>query len=536
MPACRRAGSADMAGTVPAARLLAWIATAALLSLTACDNGGAGEEGEYIRVTHVADEGLDPSPVSERQRFAMAAAHVGLTAYAPDGRIIPGLATSWRVLDDGRSYVFKLRAASWPDGRRITAGDVVAVLRRQIAPGGDSPWREYLLDIEGAVAVAANRAPPRMLSIDDPRDDVVTIELSQQNPNLLALLAQPSLAIIRSREDEPPPSGAYRIQRDESGDIRALSPNPSYFGREEEQEDGLVETIILQPDAAADFAIDAFAAGETDLVLGGTVNGLNRVRADELEPATRFARSWGVYGYLAHSSGNSPLADARVRRAMAMAIDRDGLILSVFALQGVEAAYGPLPPTLPPAYAGAVPDWAVWSLEARRAEAARLLSEAGYGPGTPLEIDAALPRGDTHRLLLAAIADQWSGLGIRVRAFQRSADAHRRAVEDGTFDLAAYERLSPVPVAGYFLDPFRCERRLGGYCDPEADALLGEAEAALDLGTRIDRTRRAARLLADDAGLIPLFSPVQWALVRPGIEGFEENIAGMHPPRYLRIP
>ena len=507
----------------------------AMLLLAACDMGAAEEEGEFIRVTHVADEGLDPSPVDERERFAMAASHIGLTAYAPDGRIIPGLATSWRVLDDGRSYVFKLREANWPDGRRITAGDVVAVLRRQIAPGGDSPWREYLLDIEGAAAVAANRAPPRMLLIDDPRDDVVTIELSQQNPNLLGLLAQPSLAVVRSREEEPPPSGAYRVQMDE-GEIRALSPNFAYFGRDEDDENAGVETILLEPDSDANAAIDAFLAGETDMVLGGTVDGLNRVRADELLPAARFSSSWGIYGYLTRTTGNSPLADARVRRALAMAIDRDALIRGVFALQGLEAAYGPLPPTLPPAYAGAVPDWAVWSLEARRAEAARLLSEAGYGPENPLELSAALPRGDTHRRLLATVADQWSGLGISIRAYQRRPDAHRRAVEDGEFDIAAYERLSPVPVAGYFLDPFRCEQRLGGYCEPEADTLLGQAEAALDLGTRIDRTRRAARLLADDAGLIPLFSPARWALVRPGIEGFEENIAGMHPPRFFDIP
>ncbi|MBZ6377769.1 MULTISPECIES: peptide ABC transporter substrate-binding protein [Pacificimonas] len=499
------------------------------LSLPACDLGAGDEAGDLLRVTHVADEGLDVAPRSDRERFAEAATHVGLTAYAPDGRIVPGLATSWRVLDDGRTYVFKLREAYWPDDRQILAGDVVAVLRRQVAPGGSSPWRRYLRDIEGAVAVAANRAPARMLRVDDPRPDTVTIELSQQNPNLLAILAQPSLAIIRSRDNPPPPSGAY-VARYEDGELRALTPNPDYYGRDERDE---LETLLLEPETETEAAIAAFEADATDLVLGGSTGGLFRVRTDELAPALRLAESWGIYGYLARTAAPSPLADPRVRQALAMSIDRQTIIGGVFALSGMQPAFGPLPPTLPAAYAGAVPDWAVWTQADRIAEARRLLAEAGYGPETPLRIDAALPRGEAHRRLLAAIADQWAPLGIRVRGFRRSAAGHRQAIEDGEFDLAAVERISPVPVADYFLRPFRCEVRLGGFCDPDADALMSEADAALDLGTRIEKARRAARVLADDAPLIPVFSPVHWILVRPGITGVEANVPGMHPPRYL---
>ncbi|MEE4348696.1 MAG: ABC transporter substrate-binding protein [Pacificimonas sp.] len=504
------------------------LALLVFILLAACE---AGEEAEMrtTRITFIADEGLDASPRNQRERFVEAASHVGLTAYAADGRIVPGLATSWRVLDDGRTYVFKLREAYWPDNRQITAGDVVAVLRRQVAPGGTSPWSPWLRDIEGAIAVSANRAPARMLRVEDPLPDVVTIELSQQSPNLLGLLAQPSLAIIRAREDPPPPSGAFETGRQDDGSV-VLRPNFRWYDRDIDAPQG---PLLVTPAADEETAIGWFEAGQTDAVIGGTTSGLFRIRTEELAPALRLSESWGLYGYVVRVTEGSPLADIRVRQALSMSLDRTALIANTFALSGMQPAYGPLPPTLPPAYAGAVPDWAVWAQPDRVAEARRLLAEAGYGPENRLMIDVAIPRGEAHRRLLAAIADQWVELGVRVRGYRRTPAGHRRAIEAGEFDLAAVERLSPLPIAGLFLRPFSCDVRIGGFCDPDADSLMAEADGALDLAVRIDRTRRAARLLADDAAIIPLFSPVRWMLVRPGVEGLEANIAGVHPPRTI---
>ena len=505
-----------------------------LLLLAACDIAGEADEDEIIRLSYVADEGLGGiggSELTGLQSYARAAAHTGLTARAADGRIIPGLATSWRVLDEGRAYIFKLRAAEWPDGRRITAGDVVAVLRRQVVPGSAAPLKPYLLALENAPEVAANRVPPQMLGVDDPLPDVVAIRLSRPEPHLLALLAHPSLGIVRSRDDPPPPSGAYRIEQGEDEQSRELllSPNPAWYGAGERP----VFPVLLHEQLAADAAIAAFETGETDIVFGGATEGLRRVRTEDLAAALRLEPTWGLYGYLART-GNGPLADPRVRRALAMTVDREALIGDLFALSGMEPAYGPLPPTLPPAYAGAVPDWTGWSPEARQAEAARLLAEAGYDEPTPLLLDVALPRGSVHELVLGYVAADWAPLNVRVRAYKRGAAGHAQAVEDGDYDLALIERIAPVPIARYFLMPLTCAQRLGGYCSQDADRLLSRADREADPGTRIELTRRAARLIADDAPVLPLFAPVRWALVRPGIEGWNDNIAGAHPPRFLR--
>ncbi|EMD83524.1 ABC transporter substrate-binding protein [Pacificimonas flava] len=500
-----------------------------LLPIAACEEGAISAADESIRMTFVADEGLHDPAFEGRVSYTVSAAHLGLTARAADGRIVPGLATSWRVLDEGHSYVFKLREAYWPDGRRITSGDVVAVLRRQLSPGSVSPLKPYLMDIEGAIAVAGNRAPPRMLGVADPLPDVVTITLSQENPNLLALLAEPSLAILRSRDDPPPPSGAYRIER-EDGAPRALLPNLSWYGADEETP---LTPIWLTDALPADDAIESYMKGDTDIVIGGDTAGLRRVQAPDLAPSLRMERTYGFYGYLART-GAGPLADPKVRRALSMAIDREAIINDLFALPDLQAAYGPLPPTLPPAYAGAVPDWSVWTQEARMGEARRLLAEAGIAPDKSISLDVALPQGgETHTEVLNAIAERWAPLGITLRGYTRRPDDHRKAIADGDFDLALIERIAPMPLARYFLRPFRCDVRLGGFCSPEADGLMRQADASTDRGTRIDMTRRAARIIAEEAPILPVFSPVRWALVRPGIGGWEDNISGAHPPRFL---
>ncbi|MGB3722531.1 MAG: ABC transporter substrate-binding protein [Pacificimonas sp.] len=492
-----------------------------LAFLTACDMADGGDAGEAIAVTFVADDGTGDVDLYGRESWVTGATHLGLTAHASDGRVVPALATSWRVLDSGRSYIFKLRPATWPDGRDITAGDVVAVLRRQMAPGGDMALKPYLMDVHEAEAVAANRKPPRMLGVDDPLPDVVAITLDRPHPALLSMLAHPSLAVVR-REDPPPPSGPYAVKNN------ALLPNPDWYGA---GADNALAGISLT-ELGLEEAFAAYESGESDIVMGGTTAGLRRTRAPGLEAALRLEQTIGLYGYLARTSGG-PLRDVRLRRALAMTATREALP-GYFALDGMQPAYGPLAPNLPEAYAGAVPDWATWARVLRYQEAARLLGEAGYGPEAPLTLDVAFPQGPDHSGILETLSEGWLPLGVRIRAFVRPAALHREAIGTGDYDLAAIERIAPATLPFFFLRPFNCGERLGGYCNREADRLMMEARQQDQYGERVQRIRRAARLIAEDAPVIPLFSPMRWALVRPGITGWETNIVGAHPPEYLR--
>ncbi|MEM8826312.1 MAG: ABC transporter substrate-binding protein, partial [Pseudomonadota bacterium] len=380
-------------------RVVLAVLLAFLMLPAAC--GMAGDEGEDapVRIVWISGDGAGAVGMAGLDEYLTAAQHLGLTARAADGRIVPGLASSWRVLDDGRTYVFKLREARWPDDRRITAGDVVAVMQRQIAPGGTTPLIPYLFDVAEAKGVAANRKPPRMLGVDNPREDVVTITLDRPQPALLAMLAHPSLAIVR-RDDPPPPSGAYRSADEET----ALVPNPAYYERDLAPP---APIMLLETDVTT--ALARFRRGEADIVTGAATDGLSASAGDEFLAARRIEATLGLYGYLART-GSGPLADTRIRRALAMTVPREDIAAAYNLVPAMQPAYGPLAPTLPEPYAGATPDWTLWTPAIRFAEATRLLAEAGHAPDAPLTLDVALPQGRDHEAILTAIARVWAPL------------------------------------------------------------------------------------------------------------------------------
>ena len=92
--------------------------------------------------------------------------HAGLVALDAGGEVVPALATSWRVSDDGLGLIFRLRDAKWQDGRPVTAGDVVAVYRRVLARGSRHPLAALLDGIVGAPARAARRQPAQARGIN----------------------------------------------------------------------------------------------------------------------------------------------------------------------------------------------------------------------------------------------------------------------------------------------------------------------------------------------------------------------------------
>jgi len=100
------------------------------------------------------------------------------------------------VVDQGRTYIFRLREAEWSDGGKVTAADVVIILKRAIAPQSRNPLKPFLTAIDDIVSMT---------------DQVIEVRLSRPRPDLLKLFAQPELAVRREiRRAGADPSGSPR--------------------------------------------------------------------------------------------------------------------------------------------------------------------------------------------------------------------------------------------------------------------------------------------------------------------------------------
>ena len=137
---------------------------------------------------------INRRPADTTQRLLLDATAQGLVRFDAAGQVEPGLAERWIVIDQGRTYIFRLREAEWSNGGKVTAADVAIILKRAIAPQSHNPLKPFLSAIDDIVAMT---------------DQVIEVRLSHPRPDLLKLFAQPELAI--RKENPPGGSGPFRV-------------------------------------------------------------------------------------------------------------------------------------------------------------------------------------------------------------------------------------------------------------------------------------------------------------------------------------
>lgn len=473
--------------------------------VAACDAGAPARPG--LAVDLVSEAAAD-------ERVAEATS-VGLTRADAAGRIVPALARSWRVSDDGSFIVFRLRSMAGSDERPLTAADVArALTAARVA--ADPATRALLAGVSGVSA---------------PLEDVVELRLSTPQPEILELLARPELAIRAQRPGRsaaPALAGPFAPAKSPAPEVRRLEANPAYFDAAGVGS-GSIDLRVTDP---AD-AVRRFARGETDLVLGGLHAGISEARVGAPREALLLTRARATL-FLAVNRTRPPLHQLGVRQALERAIDRGQVGRAIYGTDAATPILGLTPPGLS-GYPGAPrPDWADLPPAALLADARRRLAEADLGESGRLQLRLAIGDSVEEERVAAALVSGWSSIGVEVIVERRSASGHARALSAGDFEVALASAESRIDSPLPFLLGLRCGANPVGLCLPEADRLLMSAWDAPTLAERMARIALAERLWQEDAALIPLIQPLRWALVSRRVSGFEGNAGGVHPLAALR--
>jgi peptide/nickel transport system substrate-binding protein len=459
---------------------------AALFGIAACEAPESGpiEVSAIGGPPRLANPNLEP--LDPPSAFLIDAVAQGLVRIDATGEIEPALAQSWIISDDGLRYTFRLRRASWVNGGRVTAYQVAARLRAALGRASRNPLKPVL----GAIA-----------AIEPMTDEVLEISLRGPRPFFLQLLAHPELAIIQQGVG----TGPYRMTPAGPDGVRLQRP------RTEEGEGA--PDILLRGERAA-LAIARFADGQRVLVVGGTIGDLPLARAADL-PAGAFVFDpvSGLFG-LAFTAREGPLADPAVRRALAMAVDRQVLAAAMDA-PGLAQRTGLVAAGVQELPNVTLPDWAASPQEERRAEAARAI--AALGLEAPLRLRIAMPDGPGYRLVFAYLRHDWRLIGV---------DAVRVGIGQPA-DLVFLDEVAPANLASWYLRHFTCEASV--VCDPAADAALLAARLAARPADRQAQFAVADRILTGLTPFIPLTQPVRWSLVPRRLTGFRPNPFARHP-------
>lgn len=485
--------------------------------------------GGALRLYSEVPASLDPSDVaSVYESLPVNQIFDGLVAINPSLNVTPALAETWTISRDGLVYTFKLRqGVRFHDGSPLTASDVVFTFRHALDPKRERPSvvGPYLSSLRGAADFASGRSPdlPGVVAVD-PR--TVRIELDQPRPTFLEVLAVDFLRVVpQSRVErvgaarfrrEPVGTGPFRLTHwDERG--LTLEANAEYFG--------------VRPKVAA-VTIAFPGPGERDLGAGRFERGEIDAFEPNAEMIERVGRLPGVaifrfhelnLSFLGLGTGHPPLNDARIRQAVAHALNRDA-IASLSTSR--RAAHGILPPGLP-AYS---PNPKALPYDPARARA--LLAQAGYPGGEglpPLQIytSAGTARsGETDRRIVSDL----EAVGFRVEMVEVGWAEMSRRTEDHDAPAFLIGWVADIPDPDAFLATLFEPETSSNYFsfrDDEVTQLLRAGARETHPVARARVYRDVERRILELAPVVPLYHTVGALACRRGTHGLEPGPLGL---------
>lgn len=467
---------------------------------------------------------------------------VGLTTEGPDGAVAPGAAESWTVSGDGLEYVFALRQHAWSDGEPVTADDFIFAFRRMMSGTTTSPYAQFFWVIENGRAVTSGDLPPEALGVAAPAPDRLVIRLERRTPYFLGLLMHfaafpvPRHAVEEHGEDwtkpgNMPANGAFRLAARVPNDHVLLEKNPEFWDAASVRPAGVRYFGLEDRDAA----LLRFRAGELDVLRDFPASRTAWLR-ERMPDAVHTAPYLGL-SFLAVNHARRALQDARVRRALSMALDRATITDKVLG-SGEQPAWSLVPPGTAGYPEPAEASWRTERMGARREEAQALMQAAGFGPGQPLRLRLRYPQSENERRVAIALQSMWRAIHVDVELERAETAIHYAALQQGDFDLGLASWLAVYDDPQTFTLLLQTEsgpNNLGNYSNAEYDRLADAASRQGDPAARARLLHEAEALAVREQALIPLYHHVSRNLVSPRVIGWEDNMLDVNRSRYLGL-
>jgi ABC-type transport system substrate-binding protein len=497
---------------------------------TAGKSPGPPRPGGTLRVALENPTSLDPARTDDVYEATIVnQVFSGLVQLDANLNVLPDLAQSWTISRDRLVFRFDLRRdATFHNGRQVTAEDFVYSFARLLDPKRVQPGiiQDYLFKVEGVAAFVAGRTPA-ISGIRALDPFTLEIRLAEPYPSFLSVLTMDQAKVL-PREDlerlgpdrfgrEPVGSGPFRLAEWIPGKRACLVAYPGYFG-DGPHLDSLL--FVHDPEGQADWRKPAFLAHDLDLL---------EIRDKELSDILAqgdyhvMRRPELSVEFMGFNVEHPIFKDRRVRRAVAMAIDRRAL--RKFAGRGFDTPAGLLPPGIP----GFTPDSKLLPHDPE--EARRLLAEAGYDREHPLRMPlmtASRSRYAVARdsIVIASLAEA----GIEVGLKHVTWGEFDRAIGDRTAAALQLTWIADLPDPDSFLYTLFVSggsSNFFNYANPSVDSLLETGCRDVDQVARLALYREAEKIILEDAAMIPMFNVLALYVLQPYVHGVELSPFGI---------
>lgn len=499
--------------------------------VTGCRRTAPEADAQVLRISQRNEPAdLDPATAGlPDEFFIIRALSEGLLVPSPQGSPQPAAAAGFNVSADGLTYTFQLRrGATWSNGEPVVAADFIASYRRALDPATAAPKAELFFAVKNARAFLTGAVRDfSQVGFSTPDPGTLVIQLEQPTPRFPDYVATGTwipvhpATVARFGRDWTRPgnyvgNGPFILVEWRPQQRIVVRKNPRYHDANAIR---LGEIQFLRFDSG-ETEERAYRAGQVDVTMSVPVTKLTGYERGR--PAEFHRTPLAETHLLTFNTTRRPLNDPRVRRALALAIDRDRIVERV--LQG-----GQVPATrlLPPALRS-TDDRAKLPGEFRfdPTEAARLLAAAGYpqGRGFPkLEVTAWSP---SQTRVLEAIQEMWrQALAIEVTLLVHEAKVHLDAMHAGNYDIGFATTLLDLPDSLALLIDFTGEApaNLPHWRNAEFDRQVASAKARADRPSQERDLLAAEIVLLNDAPVAPVYFNARNWLMSPRVQGWQDD-------------
>ncbi|MBC8012300.1 MAG: peptide ABC transporter substrate-binding protein, partial [Burkholderiales bacterium] len=509
--------------------------------------GEAARADQTLLIGNGAEPGdLDPHLATAYTEYnVIIALGEGLTAIDEStGEPAPAAAASWTVSDDGLRWTFRLRSdAKWSNGDPLRAADFVFSFERILRPTLASEYAYMLYPLRGAEAFNSGKTTDfATVGVSAPDHHTLVLELASPTPYLLGLIAHQAWFPVHpptilkfgkidqrgtawTRPENYVGNGAYRLAVWAPDDRIEVVRHPHHHS---DSAVGL-RRVIFFPTGNLVTDEAAYRAGQRHATYELAPDRIATYRAQTPSPLrvdplleTR---------YLRFNLTKKPLDDVRVRRALALAIDRPALAESVLLGSALPAFH-----YTPPGIGG-------YQADARQpsdlAAARALLAEAGFpeGRGFPRLEVVYNPAASSPRVLEAIQAMWKRDLGVEVALVAQDFRVYLDAMKGLRYDIAGARWIGDYNDPNTYLDMFVTGggNNQTGWSSPAYDALIARAATTPEPSARFALFQQAEALLLAEAPITPLVFGARVHLLHPDVRGWQPSLLGIRRYQTLAI-
>lgn len=450
----------------------------------------------------------------------------------------PGVAERWEISDDGKVYTFYLRSdARWSNGDSVTAEDFRWSWQRALSPALGNVYAYMYFPIVNAEAFATGKIDDfSQVGVKVLDSHTLQVSLNNPTPYFLQLLDHYSMFPVHrptierfgaadergtlwTRAGNFVGNGAFTLKQWELNRVVIVERNPYYWGADKVK----LNQIHFYPTDNTSTEERMFRAGQLHVTGTVPVDKIQLYR--EKHPELIHIDSYlGTYYYRINTRVKH-LQDPRVRRALALSIDREQIVRHV-----TKAGEIPATTFTPPDTMGYT---AHSDLGFDPQRARQLMAAAGHPDGKDFPtLELLYNTSEGHRKIAVAIQQMWKkNLNIDIQLHNQDWKVYLDSVNSGNYQIARAGWIGDYVDPNSFLDMWITDggNNQTGWSNARYDELiLQTAPQAKDRNARYQAFLEAESILLDELPLIPIYTYVSKKLVQPSVRGLHGNLLDYH--------